>query len=204
MRMDSPKQPHPFDPRKAAALDDPERERWFPTDALLILLDVSTHALVLDYGTGTARYALKVAAKYPAARVSAFDFQAPMLQIARERVRDSNLQNIAVVGPAAASLEGSFDRIMAINVLHEIEVADLHQIRDLLKPDGFALFIDWDASIPRDFGPPAHHAYTVDEARGRLRSTGFESRVIAEPRFPYHYVVRAHARLKAVREGSIT
>lgn len=191
--MASAKQPKPFDPRKAALLDDPERERWLPSEVLLERLNVSPDARVLDFGTGTARYALKISHAHPSARIDAFDSQRNMVDIALQRVRESGLSNITVVGPDGP-LEGWFDRILALNVLHEIDDSDLARIRDVLKPDGFALFIDWDAAIARDFGPPADHVYTIAEARRRLDGAGFETELLEEPRFPYHYVLRAYGR----------
>lgn len=91
----------------------------------------------------------------------------------------------------AGSVRGSFDRIMALNILHEIDDADLRNIRRLLKPDGFVLFIDWNASIPRQFGPEANQVYTTAEAEDRLTPAGVATTGIEEARLPYHCVIRA-------------
>jgi trans-aconitate methyltransferase len=47
------KQPHRFDPARAAALDDDAREAWLPAEDLFALLDAPEHARVLDFGAGT-------------------------------------------------------------------------------------------------------------------------------------------------------
>ena len=185
------KQPHPFDPRKAAMLDDPERERWLPSSALVELIGLHEPGRVLDYGTGTARYAIAIAASYPQAAVVAYDVQEPMLEIARARARERAVSNLTVAGPEPESLAGPFDRILATNVLHEVGVEDLQRIHALLAPSGFAVFVDWDAELPRDVGPPADHTYTRAEALDVLERAGFSAEFLADTRFPYHFVIRA-------------
>jgi hypothetical protein len=66
------------------------------------------------------------------------------------------------------------------------------EIRDALAPNGFALVIDWNASIDRPTGPPREHAHTPQEALARLAAAGFTKiKKIEEPRLPYHFVLRA-------------
>lgn len=185
------RQPHPFDPRKAAALDDADRERWLPSDVVVELLDAPSKARILDFGTGTARYAIRIAQALPGAAVTAFDAQEAMLQLARRRVRESAVRNVHVAGPDDAALRSRFDRVLALNVLHEVDDEALKLIRISLKPDGVALFIDWDSSIKRDVGPPREHVYSVLEAQERLKHAQFDVSSTREPRLPYHYVVRA-------------
>jgi ubiquinone/menaquinone biosynthesis C-methylase UbiE len=192
--MTTAKQPHPFDPRKAASLEDPQREQWFPSDALLRHLAIVPPMRILDYGAGTARYALLVAAAYPAAEVQAFDSQQEMLDLARRRVLEANVRNVLVCGPELPSAAGRFDRVLALNVLHEVEDDDLQQMRRILAPDGFVLFVDWNAAIARDFGPPADHVYTIAEARERLERLGFQARLIPDAAFPYHYIFLGSVR----------
>jgi SAM-dependent methyltransferase len=187
-----PRQPKPFDPRKAALLDDPARERWLPSNAVVALLRPRGGERILDYGTGTARYAIALARRHPEAEVVAYDVSEEMLALARTRVRDAGLQNVAVAGPESGELHPRwFDRILAMNVLHEIGMEDLRRLGTLLRIGGFALVIDWDATVARDVGPPAEHVYSPGEALERLREAGFTVETVAEPAFPYHYVVRA-------------
>jgi ubiquinone/menaquinone biosynthesis C-methylase UbiE len=195
--MSGPRQPHPFDPARAALLDDPDRERWFPSAAIVELLDVRPGMHVLDFGTGTARYALAVARAMPSAIVVAYDLQDEMRAIATERVRRDGATNVQVVGPGDPLLkEASFDRILALNLLHELDDADLSACMTYLRPDGTALWIDWDAEIPRDVGPPREHTHTAREARERLDRLGYRVQHLRDPRFPYHavFLVRGEGR----------
>lgn len=190
--MPGRKQPHPFDPAKAARLDDPEREQWLPAEDLLALLEIRDGMRLLDYGTGTGRYAIALARRYPQSNVTAFDIQEPMLDIVRSRIAEQHLSNVQTAGPAETDLaEASFDRVLAVHILHEIDDEHLQHIRSLLAPGGSVLLVDWEQTVQRDVGPPAEHVHTVHEALSRLRRSGFTAEVFEAPAFPYHYAIRA-------------
>ena len=163
------KQPHIFSHEKADWLDEPQREGWLPTPTLLDLLEVAPGMRVLDFGAGTGRYALALAEQYTQTRVVALDIQPEFLAIITQRIAEHNLANIR----ATNRIVGRFDRIFALNVLHEIGDDDLRVIRGALRPGAFALFVDWNATIDRPTGPPREHAHAPGEARERLRAAGF-------------------------------
>lgn len=190
--MPGRKQPHPFDPAKAARLDDPAREEWLPTDKLLALLDVKNGARVLDYGAGTGWYAIALARLNPASSITAFDIQEQLLEIIRSRTAGQDVENLEIAGPEESALKaGSFDRILAVHLLHEIDDEHLQHMRTLLAPGGFLLIVDWEQSVKRDAGPPPEHVHTVHEALLRMRRNGFSAEVIPNDAFPYHYAIRA-------------
>lgn len=184
------KQPYIFSHERAAWLDEPEREQWIPTPALVDLLNVPPKARVLDFGTGTGRYALALAQARPDVRVVAYDVQPEMLVLARQRFANAPRDNVEVTDHAG----GRYDRILALNVLHEIDNEALRRLAALLERGGIALVIDWDATIERPTGPPREHAHSPDEARERLRENGLEVvERVADSRFPYHFIFRARS-----------
>lgn len=190
--MSGRKQPEPFNPERAALLDDPERERWLSTSGIIQMLEARSGMRILDYGTGTGRYAFAIARSHPQTRVTAFDIQQRMLAIVNERIAQSGLENIHTAGPDPSQVPAAtFDRVLGVHMLHEIDDEHLEHIARTLKPGGSLLMIDWDGSVPRDFGPPPDHVHTLDEALGRLQRTGYATEVLDSPNFPYHFAIRA-------------
>ena len=184
------KQPRRFDPAKAAKLDNPARFTYLPVDDVLAMLDVPYGACIIDFGTGTGAYAIAIARARPDARVIALDEQPEMLALLRAKPEAARLANLEVVGSQAVSaLRSCANRVLALNVLHELGNAALRRMRDLLAHDGRVLFIDWNADVERPVGPPRDHVYTPEEARARLRRSGYAIR--SERLFPYHFAVTA-------------
>ena len=190
---DHAKQPHPLDPARAARLDDASREEWFPTPHLVEALDIRSGHRVLDFGTGTARYAIAVADAHGDAQVVAYDVQDAMLDVARTKLADVPRKNLELIGTTFSSIaEHRFDRVMLFNVLHEIDFAHIQELRQLLKDDdAHILVIDWNPEVEREVGPPTEHSLSLAEARAMLTRAGFSTEVREDPAFPYHYVILA-------------
>jgi SAM-dependent methyltransferase len=180
------RQPERFDPARAARLDDPARFEYLPPADVLALLDLDEGATLLDFGAGTGAYAIEIARARPAALVYALDENEAMLAHLREKLAKSDVANVTPIEPSElAPLKGRVDRVLALNVLHEIGDASLAELRGLLARGGKALFVDWNADAERPHGPPREHVYGVEEARLRLGENGLAE--IAAALFPYHY-----------------
>lgn len=188
-RRHGAKQPKIFSHERAAVLDDDEREGWFAQSDVVQLVDAQAKATVVDFGTGTGRYAIALAQKRPDIHVIAYDVQPEMLEIVRDRVKKLNLTNVETRSELADEIG---DIVLAANVLHEIGDLEIAELASAAKRSGVVLFADWDAAIDRPTGPPANHVHTVAEARERLLRNGFASvEALDAPQFPYHYVLRA-------------
>jgi SAM-dependent methyltransferase len=180
------KQPERFDPARAARLDDPARFEYLPPAELLALLELDEGATLVDFGTGTGAYAVEVARARPDVLVYALDENEAMLAHLREKLAKSDVTNVTPIEPAElAPLKGRVDRVLALNVLHELGDASLAELRGLLASAGKALIVDWNADAERPHGPPREHVYGVEEARRRLRDSGLSE--IGLSSFPYHY-----------------
>lgn len=188
-RRHGAKQPQIFSHERAAVLDDDEREGWFARDDVVALIDAGRDATVVDFGTGTGRYAIALAQRRPDVRLLAYDVQPEMLAIVNARITESRLANLSTCSELD---DEAGDIVFAANVLHEIGDVEITALANATKRSGFALVVDWDASIERPTGPPADHVHTVAEARERLLRNGFASvERVEAPQFPYHYVLRA-------------
>lgn len=173
----------------SARLDDPSRFEYLPVEAVADLLDAPPNGRVLDFGTGTGTYAIELARLRPDIEAIALDEQPEMLERLRAKPEAAALSNLKpVLASESAGLCGQIDRILALNVLHELGDEALQSLRSLLKPGGAAVFIDWNAEVERPAGPPGDHVYSPVEARARLVRLGFQ--IKSERLFPYHYAFR--------------
>jgi SAM-dependent methyltransferase len=187
------RQPRHFDPARAPLLDDPARFEYLPPGEVEKLLNAPSGAVVVDFGTGTGTYALELARRRPDIEVIALDEQPEMLALLKAKHGAENLANLRPSLPSELfGLQAFADRVMALNVLHEASDEALESIRIMLKPEGLALWIDWNAAVDRPVGPPRDHVYTPEEARARLE--GFEFQIDREFTFLFHYgfLTRVH------------
>ncbi len=179
-----------FDPSHAGGLDDPARLSFLPPEGVLDAADMPNGGTLIDFGTGTGTYAIPIAKQRPDAKIVAFDEQPAMLDRMRAKPESANLPNLAIVSDAEIGrYRGKGDRIIAVNVLHELGDAALERLKTLLAKHGSALFVDWNGAMERPVGPPADHVYTPDEAARRLAAAGFAT--TPGPAFPYHYSIIA-------------
>jgi cyclopropane fatty-acyl-phospholipid synthase-like methyltransferase len=167
------RQPHRFNPAHAGRLDDPARFAYLPPAELVALLDLPDGASLVDFGTGTGTYAIEMARLRPDIHVLALDEQSGMLDLLREKIADAKLTTVEAIDPTRlASLAGTAERIFALNVLHELGSTALRQLRSLLRTDGRALVVDWNADVQRPHGPPREHVYSPAQATQRLEDSG--------------------------------
>jgi len=184
---------HKFDPPRADQLDAPERDAYLPDAPLLAQLELRGDETVVDYGAGTGRLAIAVRALLGAGgRVVAVEENEEMLVRLRERVAAAGAQ-VEAVGVASNRVpepDGGVDRVLAVNLLHEVRgERALEEMRRLLGPDGLLLVADWERGRDpeRALGPPDEILYSEAEAAAELERAGFE----VEPRegFRYHFML---------------
>jgi ubiquinone/menaquinone biosynthesis C-methylase UbiE len=188
------RRPHKFDPARAGKLDRPERQRVLPNERVLGLLDLSGREVVVDYGAGSGVLTVPLARAAPEGVVHAVDESEEMLALLEERVSGTGLRNVRPHRIEANRVPlpgGSADRVLAVNLLHEVvgETA-LEEMRRLLKPEGFLLVVDWRADVERDAGPPAEVSLTPEQGRRMVEEAGFEVSPVAED-LAQHYAFRA-------------
>ena len=182
------KQPTRFDPARAAILDDVSRFTYVSPEQILAELAPGTAATVVDFGAGTGLYAIALAQRRPDLRIVALDEQAEMLAHLRSAVERAGVTNVEAADPSGlVALRGRVDRVLALNVLHELGDAALAEVRALLNRDGLAVFVDWNAEVERPVGPPRDHVYSPADAERRLGSAGFT--VTLRAPLPYHFVL---------------
>ncbi len=192
------REPHKFDPAKAGTLDNPERERILPKKRIVELLDLRGLETVVDYGAGSGRLSVPVARSLTSGTLHAVDESPEMLERLRESLAGVGLLNVRthLIQDNEVPLQtGSVDRVLAVNLLHEVigETA-LQEMRRLLRPEGFLLVIDWSADVTRDQGPPAEVSLSAAQGREMLEEAGFETQGVGEKDFPLHFAFVARPR----------
>ncbi len=175
-----------FRPHRASQLDDPARFEYLPPGEVASLLDVPAGGRLVDFGTGTGTYAIELARLRPDIEVIAVDELPEMLDRLCSKPLAATLSNLKpMLTGEVTALANKIDRLLALNVLHELGDRALRELGALLKPAAVAVFIDWNAEVERPAGPPADHVYSPTEARARLERLGWT--IVLERAFSYHY-----------------
>lgn len=142
---------------------------------------------VLELGCGTGSTALELAPGVKA--YTGTDVSSEMIKIARAKLTDDLPANLAFdVAPAGAIPDGSYDAIIALNLLHLLPAleADLRAIYDVLPPGGLfiaktglikdgAWFLRPMIPVMRVLGKaPFVRNLSAGELIGLMTATGFE------------------------------
>ena len=190
------KQPEVFNPARAALLDSPDRFDYLPPERIFAHLDPPQGGLVVDFGAGTGRFSIELAQRRPDLKVIALDEQPEMLELLQAKPAARQLPNIRpLLTDEIDSLKGAADRILAMNVLHELGDATLRGMSRLLKPQGSLLIVDWNSAVrsphrpakgPHPYsGGSAHASGARQGSRPSLSSlcvtTSFSARRAREP-----------------------
>lgn len=171
-----------------------------PNGRVADLLDLQGSETVVDYGAGSGVLSVPVAERLPDGVVHSIDESPEMLGHLEERLDGTDLRNVhphLIKSNRVDLRDGSVDRVLAVNLLHEVlGEGALAEMRRLLRPGGFLLVIDWRADIEREPGPPADVSLTPAEGHALLEEAGFEVSPATEE-FPYHFAFRARPLVRA-------
>ena len=123
----------------------------------LAKLGLSDGMRVVDIGAGSGFYSVEAAKKVGVSgRVYAVDVQKDLLERLRSNALSQGMHNIEVVWGNAEKIggtklrEGIADRVVASNVLFQIEKLDdfALEMKRILKPGGKILVVDWSEVSP--------------------------------------------------------
>jgi ubiquinone/menaquinone biosynthesis C-methylase UbiE len=107
-------------------------------------LPVARSDRVLDVGCGTGELLARLAAKYPAARLSGLDPVPEMLEVAREKLSERVELRVGWANELPWP-EASFDLVVSCNMFHYIThpVAAVQEMERVLRPGGRLVITDW-------------------------------------------------------------
>ena len=182
-----------FRPERAHKLDDPERLKWLPPDA--VVRKLSRPGLrVADVGAGTGYFAIPLArAVLPGGKVFAIDMQPEMLKLLHARV-PPDLPIVLVQGEATRTMlpDASVDVVLLANVWHEFDdqAAALAEASRILAPGGRIAILDWRKDVEQPPGPPLEHRIPPAEITRTLEQHGWRLGT-SETIGTYNYLVVA-------------
>lgn len=162
----------------AHKLEDPERRKWLPVDAIIERLALRPGLQIADIGAGTGFFAIPMAhAVAPEGKVFAVDLQPEMLQLLRQKL-DPEIRNVETLEGSAhhSNLPGeSCDLVLVANVWHEFDdhPGVLREVARLLRPEGRLAILDWRADVVRPPGPPIDHRWPVEKTVNILEQNGW-------------------------------
>ena len=128
---------------------------------------------VLEFGCGTGSTALIHAPKVK--HLLAIDFSTKMIEIAKEKARESQVSNLEFRCATLSDLpeeEQSFDAVLALNVLHLMDDprAGIERVHELLEPGG--LFVSSTPCLTA-LNPVLRFALSIGGAIGLLPKLQF-------------------------------
>lgn len=154
-----------FPAEERKRLSDEERRRKQPAEEMVDRMSPSREEVAADLGCGPGYVTIPLARRV--AKVYGVDVQQAMLDALMENVPDELRGRIVpVLGelPRIPLEDGSIDRAVAVNVLHEI--GDLEalesELRRCLRPGGRLSIVDF-PKRETSFGPPVSERLSEEE-----------------------------------------
>jgi len=155
---------HRFPEDAKARLRDERRRQVQPAEELVARMAPRAEERVADLGSGTGYVTVPLARRVR--MVVAVDAQRGMLETLRELAPGAdNIVPVVAAVPPIPLADASMDRVVLVNVLHEVEPKDVlaKEVRRVLRPGGRLSIVDF----PRretSFGPPVEERIEPDEA----------------------------------------
>lgn len=156
---------------------------------------------LMDLGSGTGDMALHMASEMPDATVVAYDFSAPMLEVAKKKASEKNIKNVDFVEGDAAEMpfeDNSFDIVGISFAFRNMTYKNkntrfyLQEILRVLKPGGKLVAVE--SSQPKSkfvrFFFHLYLQYIISGIGGRL----------ANARGAYHYLAYSAKRFYNTEE----
>lgn len=171
-----------------------ERDAYQKPDKVLKYLgDISTKKII-DIGTGSGYFAVKLAAQD--AEVIAADVSDEFLVALDKRITENNLNNIETRKipydePGLAPEE--VDMVLIINTYHHIEDRSTYfnKVKAGTKTTGELVIIDFfKTEVP--VGPPVNHKISIDQVIAELKRAGYTSFVVNVDLLPYQFIIKAN------------
>ena len=114
--------------------------------AFIEFVGIGTNEKILDVGCGTGSLTLELASRTEAGEIVAIDYSPTFVEAARQRNSDPRVSVQQADATALPFADGSFDRALALLVLHFVSDAPLaiREMRRVVKSGGTVGAVVWD------------------------------------------------------------
>lgn len=177
----------------AAWLDRNNREDEEAPEKALKIIGITPGSTVADVGAGSGYFTLKMASLVgPKGTVYATDIQPGMLNIIREKLNGTSIDNVTLVlgAPDDPKLPAAtVDLVLMVDVYHEVHQpqAMLRHLRNALKPGGRLVLLEYRAEDPK-VPIRADHKMSVAIAKLEVEAEGFTLASVNED-LPWQHVL---------------
>lgn len=177
--------------RWAKRFEDPKRDAWQKPDAVIRLLGLKPEMSVLDIGSATGYFTVRLARAVPRGQVWGADIEPGMIKYLNRRARQEKLENLQSVlaAPDRPAAPRKVDLIFICNTYHHIQRRSRYFARalPLLKPGGRLVVVDFKGGkLP--MGPPERHRVSPRQLTRELKAAGFRSTALDHKTLPYQYI----------------
>lgn len=157
--------------------DGADRDEWQKPDEVIKSFDLPDDAVVMEVGSGTGYFAVRLAPRLKNGKVICFDQSAQMTSYLENRAKELGLTNIdsrTTESDGGLKLEEKADFIFSVDVYHHLNdrITYFTKIAEYLKPDGVVVVID--RNEEKVEGQPMGHRVPKQQIKEEMKEAGFE------------------------------
>lgn len=160
----------------AEKFDALERDEWQKPDAVIASLKLPDNAVVIEIGSGTGYFAIRLAKHIKKGKIICFDQSPDMTSYLQKRAITLGLTNIDARNTqpdGSCVIEEKANLIFSVDVYHHIQnrVAYFSKIGEHLKPEGHLVIVDrTDEKIE---GQPSGHRVPKENIKKEMKEAGY-------------------------------
>ncbi len=170
---------NPFDypERFIEKFDGIERDKWQKPGEVIKAFNLKDNAVVVEIGSGTGYFAVRLAEQLRNGKIIAFDRSANMTLHLKNRVSELGLSNVqahTTEKDGGIALNEKADLIFSVDVYHHMQnrISYFADLASYLKPGGKLVVID--RTEEKVEGQPSGHRISAAQVKKEMREAGFE------------------------------
>ncbi|MDD9945757.1 MAG: class I SAM-dependent methyltransferase [Myxococcales bacterium] len=176
----------------AQRFEDPGRDAWQRPDIVIASLGLRPDSIVVDIGSASGYFPVRIASLVPEGRVWGVDIEATMVRSLNERARREGLANLfSILGTVSHPMVPEpVDVVLMVNTYHHIEKrsAYFRGLSSMLASGGRVVIVDFKMG-DHPVGPPDAMKVGPEGVERELVAAGYRLRTRDDDSLPYQYVL---------------